>query len=171
MTARRMGWLAMVVLLVGVFFVGVTDEGGPATPDERAQKLAESLMCPSCRGQAVADSDSSAARGIRSYIDQRIAEGASDGQIRDELAVSFGEDILLTPERSGLAGVVWVLPVAALVGALVGMVLAFRRWRGQAPRHASDADRTLVDQALADRHGEPAPEVDVATTKTGAGST
>lgn len=156
MNRRTIGWLAMVAVLVGVFAVGVTDGRGPTTPEGRAQNLAESLMCPTCRGQAVADSDSSAARGIRTYIEQRIAEGASDDQIRDELAVSFGEDILLTPERSGLAGLVWALPVAALVAALVGIALAFRRWRGQTTRPASEADRALVDRALAERQAEPA---------------
>ena len=51
--------------------------------------------------------------------------------------------------RSGWAGLVWVLPVVALVVGLAGVAAAFARWR-RAPRtHASAADRALVDQALA----------------------
>jgi cytochrome c-type biogenesis protein CcmH len=156
MSPRRIGWLAMVAVLAGIFALGLTDDRGPTTPDERAQHLAESLMCPTCRGQSVADSDSSASRGIRNYIEQRISEGATDDRIRDELARSYGESILLTPDRSGVAGLVWVVPVVALVAALAGIALAFRRWRGQRTTQASDADRVLVAQALTQRHTEPA---------------
>jgi len=174
MTTRRLGWLAMVLVLVGAFAVGVLDDGGPSTPEERAQHIAESLMCPTCRGQSVADSDSSASRGIRNYIDQRIEEGATDAQIRAELAHSYGDDILLTPGRSGLASLVWLLPVLALVGAVVGVALAFRRWRRLKPSRASEADRALVDEALALRHGglpsEPAADDESRLSGSGAGT-
>lgn len=151
MTRRRLGWLAMAVVLAVFLAVGLSDDGGPRTPDERAQHLAESLMCPTCRGQSVADSDSAASRGIRSLIDDRIDAGATDDEIRDELVGSWGEGIVLTPERSGIMGLVWVLPVVALVAAAVGIGLAFRRWRGQRADSASDADRAAVEQALAGR--------------------
>jgi hypothetical protein len=45
--------------------------------------------------------------------------------------------------------------VAALVAALVGVALAFRRWRGRAVVQASDADRALVERALDDLHAAP----------------
>jgi cytochrome c-type biogenesis protein CcmH/NrfF len=62
---------------------------------------------------------------------------------------TWGESILLTPDSSGVGGLVWVLPVVALVLALAGVGYVFWRWRGMAPVHASDADRELVDSALA----------------------
>ncbi len=65
----------------------------------------------------------------------------------DTLAARYGERILLTPGRSGLVGLVWALPVAALVAALAGVALAFRRWRGRGVVHATDADRELVERA------------------------
>jgi cytochrome c-type biogenesis protein CcmH len=165
-TGRRLGWLALAVMLATALVVGVTDDGGPRTPGERERDVAASVACPTCDGQSVADSDASAARGVRSYIEDRIAEGAGDDDIRAELADRYGDQILLTPGRSGLAGLVWVLPVAALVAAFAGLVLAFRRWRGRGVVTASAADRALVDQALAGTPtssgesggtGEPAP--------------
>ena len=141
----------MVAVLAVALAIGVTDDRGPRTPGERAHDLASSVMCPTCAGQSVADSDSSAARGVRTYIDESIAAGASDDEIRDELAARFGERILLTPGRSGLAGLVWVLPVAALVAGLAGVALTFRRWRARGTVRASDEDRALVDAALTSR--------------------
>jgi cytochrome c-type biogenesis protein CcmH len=146
---RLLGWLAMAAVLVAALAIGVADDGGPRTPEERARNLAETVACPACDGQSVAESDAAASRGIRTLIAQRIDQGASDDAIRDELVATWGESILLTPDSSGVGGLVWALPVAALVLALAGVGYVFWRWRGMAAVHASDADRDLVDQALA----------------------
>jgi cytochrome c-type biogenesis protein CcmH/NrfF len=148
MSRRRTGWLVMGAVLALALVVGVTQSREPTTSTERAQHLAEQLMCPNCKGQSVADSASSASHGIRQYIDTRIGQGASDDQIRDELARQYGDDIILTPGRSGLASLVWTLPVAVLVAAIGGVALAFRRWRHRAVVRASDADRALVERSL-----------------------
>jgi cytochrome c-type biogenesis protein CcmH len=161
-TSRRLGWLALAVVVVAALLVGVTDERGPQSPGDRARNLAESIACPQCDGQSVADSDSPASDAIREFIDDRIEAGQSDAQIRDELAASFGEHLLLTPGRSGVSSLVWTLPVVALVAAFAGIVFAFRRWRGGGVAHASDEDRALVAATVSGRApgaGDP-PESD-----------
>jgi cytochrome c-type biogenesis protein CcmH len=141
----------MALVFAAALVVGMADDGGPRTVGERERDIASSVACPACEGQSVADSDATASRGVRTYIATRIGEGASDDEIRDELADRYGQQILLTPGRSGLAGLVWVLPVAALVLGFAGLALAFRRWRGRAVVSATDADRALVGEALAAR--------------------
>jgi cytochrome c-type biogenesis protein CcmH len=155
---RLCGWLVMAGVLVVALAAGVADDGGPRTPEERARNLAETIACPACDGQSVAESDAAASRGIRTLIAERIDQGASDDAIRDELVATWGESILLTPDSSGVGGLVWVLPVVALVLALAGVAYAFYRWRGAATVHASDADRALVDRVLAP--SSPTPEDD-----------
>jgi cytochrome c-type biogenesis protein CcmH len=146
---RLAGWVALLVVLAAALTIGVTDDGGPRTTGERARDLASSVACPTCDGQSVADSDAPAARGVRTFIEQRIDEGASDDEIRDELAESaYGDQILLTPGRSGIAGLVWVLPVVGLVLAFAGLAVAFRRWRTRSEVQASADDRVLVGKAL-----------------------
>ncbi len=154
---RLAGWIVLAVVLAGALALGTFGDRGPRTAGDRARDLAESIACPRCDGQSVADSDSDAAKGVRSLIEQRIAEGASDAQIRDELAAAYGEQVLLTPGRSGAAGLVWALPVVALVAAVAGLALAFRRWRGGGSARASDADRALVARALAGGNGSSRP--------------
>jgi cytochrome c-type biogenesis protein CcmH len=146
---RVVGWLALSAVLVVALAVGAFDDGGPRTPEERARNLAETVACPACDGQSVAESDAAASRGIRTLIAERIDQGASDDAIRDELVATWGESILLTPDSSGVSGLVWVVPVVALVLALAGVAYVFWRWRGTAAVHASDADRALVERALA----------------------
>ena len=148
---RLAGWVGRSPsCVVGALAFGVLDDGGP--PLARATGPAtwpRPIACPQCDGQSVADSDSEAAKGIRRRIDERIADGASDAQIRDELAAAYGERVLLTPGRSGVSSLVWTLPVVAVVVAFAGLAYAFRRWRGDAAGRASDADRALVAQAQA----------------------
>ncbi|MEN3271474.1 MAG: cytochrome c-type biosis protein CcmH [Actinomycetota bacterium] len=122
------GWILLVVVVIGALVVG-TRPSGTNTNAERVQSIAKSVRCPTCRGQSVADSDAPAAANVRKDIERRVADGQSDDDIRSALAARFGDGILLTPPRSGVAGLVWVLPVVAVAAAAGGLTLAFRRWR------------------------------------------
>jgi cytochrome c-type biogenesis protein CcmH len=144
----RLPWIALVVVVGVALAIGTFDRsGGARTDEERAQALAKSFRCPTCAGQSVADSDAPAAKAIRTQIDRQIDEGRSDGDIRDYVLSRYPRSEQVPP-RSGLAGLVWVLPVAAVVVAAAALVVAFRRWRvvgGGSP--ATDEDRVLVERA------------------------
>ena len=110
---------------------------GPATrrlartTEERVHDLASATRCPTCRSQSVAESGAPIAREIRTDIARRVEAGESDDQIRDFLVGRFGQDVLLTPPASGVAGLVWVIPVVAVVLAAAGLAVAFWRWRAR----------------------------------------
>ena len=143
----RWPWLVLVAVLAGSLAVAASGGSGPRTAEERARGIAESIRCPTCQGQSVADSNSPAAKNIRTEIARRIGTGQTDDQIRDQIAGLYGEDLLLTPPRSGVGGLVWFLPVALFVAAAGGLVAAFRSWRSPPDRQVSDEDRVLVEQA------------------------
>lgn len=148
---RRWSWLVIAALvLVSLVRAGVSD-GAPRTDEERVRDIAATIKCPTCRSQSVAGSDSAAARAIRSEITRRVDDGESADEIRGAIAATYGDDVLLTPGRSGLEGAVWVLPVIALVLGLAGVSAAFARWRRAPSAEVTDADRALVEQALSDR--------------------
>jgi cytochrome c-type biogenesis protein CcmH len=144
---RTLGWPLLAMVLGVALLIGVTGTRPPRTAEDRARALAASVACPVCDGQSVAESDSEAAKGIRNQITTRISEGETDAQIRDDLAAAYGEHILLTPGRTGVESLVWTLPVVALIAALAGLVLTFRRWRRAGGARATDADRELVAAA------------------------
>jgi len=121
-------WALLVIVVLGALAVGTTDRD-VTTDAERVQHIAETIRCPTCRGQSVASSDAPAAANVRNDITRRVAEGESDDEIRAAMVARFGDGIRLNPPRSGVAGLVWVLPVAALVAATGGLVFAFRRWK------------------------------------------
>ncbi|MET0728691.1 MAG: cytochrome c-type biogenesis protein CcmH [Acidimicrobiales bacterium] len=147
---RRWSWLAIVALVLVSLVRAAASEGPPRTEAERVQDISATLKCPTCRSQSVAGSDAAAARAIRAEITRRVADGQSAGEIRDAIASTY-DDVQLIPGRSGVEGLVWVLPVVALVLGLAGVTAAFARWRRTPLTHASDADRALVDDALTGR--------------------
>ena len=76
------------------------------------------------------------------------SQGQTDDQIRDYLGGLY-PNMDLRPKASGVTGLVWFLPVFVFVLAMAGLVAVFRRWRNETPSVATDADRAIVEQALA----------------------
>ena len=147
LSRARWPWLVLVALLAGGLFVAAVDDSGARTSEERARGIAESIKCPMCAGQSVADSNAPSAQNIRTEIVRRIEAGQTDDEIRDGIADTYGDDLLLTPPRSGVGGLVWFLPVALFVAALGGLAAAFQHWRSPPDVEVSDEDRVLVEQA------------------------
>lgn len=156
-TARVLPWVVMAVVVAVALVVG-SRPADDATDEDRVRAIASTVKCPACAGQSAATSDAPSAAAIRAEIARRVRRGESPDEIRAYLAGRF-DDILLTPPRSGAGGVVWGLPVAAVVVAFAGLALVFRRWQASSPTAASPADRDLVARARAggppaDPHGE-----------------
>ena len=124
----KLSYGLMAIVLVGALVIG-TRAHSSNDPVERAQALEATIKCPTCRGQSVAESDAPASKAIRTEIVRRISEGQSDRDIRDYFAAKYGDDILLRPPSSGFGGLVWVLPVAAVIAAASFLGFAFWRWR------------------------------------------
>ena len=145
-----------VVVVLALVIGGAGRGGGPRSPAAKAQAIAEDLRCPVCQGLSVADSHSPTAEAMRDDIRRRVDAGENASSIKAHYVASYGEWVLLRPEASGVGVVVWLLPVGALVLAVGGLALAFRRWRRQPAMAATDEDRALVEAALANRRSGPA---------------
>ena len=143
---RRLAWLLLGAVVLVALTVGLTDRH-PATNDERTHRIGRTVECPACSGETVADSQAPVAVNIRRQIAARVAAGESDDHIRAALAATYGPRVILNPPHSGVAGLVWVLPVAALVVAAAGLVVAFRRWRVPTDIVVTDEDLAAAERA------------------------
>ena len=104
------------------------------TAAARADALAAELRCPDCQGLAVADSPTSAAREIRRQIDELVATGASDEEVRAHFIARYGEWILLAPSSL----LPWLVPFVAVAVGVLGLV-AWLIIRGANPATAAPA--------------------------------
>ncbi len=131
---RRLTWLTIVLVFLAALAVGATRQGAPRTVEERVDRIAAPVKCPTCVGQSASQSDAPASRAIRDEIERRLQLGQSDDEIRSYLASRFGVDILLAPPSRGLARVVWLLPIVVGGVAVGALAVALRRWRPREPR-------------------------------------
>lgn len=139
-------WFGLLASMAMLLAVAAFDEGGIETDAERVQRLSQSYACPECAGQSVAESNAGVASTIRQFIRNEVAAGSSDTEIRDQLVVAYGSEVLLTPPSEGISSLIWILPVVVLVGGSAAVGWTLRRSRGGS-RDATDADRLLVAEA------------------------
>lgn len=143
-------WLALVVVVAVALIIG----SRPADNDtmlDRVHDVAATLKCPQCTDESMATSSATSAVAGRAEIQRRLEAGESPDEIRAFFVRSYGTRLLLTPERSGFASLVWILPVVALVIAIAGLAAVFLRWRRVVPVGPSEADRRAVEQARHER--------------------
>ncbi len=135
--------VALVALLAAL---GWSARPSTETAGERVDRIASELRCVTCQGLSVKDSPTESARQMRALIEQRVAEGRTDGEIRDEFRASYGDWIVLSPPVASWGGLVWLVPLAGLVA---GIAVAWRRLRAP-PAALPDASEAEV-RALRER--------------------
>jgi cytochrome c-type biogenesis protein CcmH len=114
----------------------------PALASEQHPTLAElepQVMCLVCH-TTIDQSDSPFSRRMKVFIEQRIAAGDTESQIKARLVAQFGPGILAAPPKKGFNLLVWVLPpVGIVLAAVVLGALAVRWSRSRALEPAEDA--------------------------------
>lgn len=129
--------LVLVMAVAGVAVALLTAPGPTPTRAERSAALAAELRCPDCQGLSVADSPTASAREIRRQIDELVAAGASDDEVRTHFVARYGEWIRLAPSSPAP----WLIPFAVV---LAGLVL-LGTWLIRRPRGAPVAEATVTD--------------------------
>jgi cytochrome c-type biogenesis protein CcmH len=154
---RWPGWVVLALVVVGLLAFGAARDTGPRTPDERVEAISKRLACPVCQGESVYESRNPASTQIREAIKQGVADGdRSDEEIIQEITVAYEGEELLVPTATGVEALAWALPAAAFVLGVVGLAIAFRRWRANTTTlgEATDDDYELVARAMVELDDE-----------------
>ncbi|MCD0501410.1 cytochrome c-type biogenesis protein [Bordetella petrii] len=111
----------------------------------RYRHLAETLRCPKCQNQNIADSNSPIANDLRNEVHRLLDAGHTDQQIIEFMVARYGEFVLYQPPLNNRTLLLWYgPPLLLLAGAavLAGIILRRRR-AGQAsgPLSASEQQR------------------------------
>ena len=108
----------------------------PAWASEERPTLAElesEVMCPTCEGQTLDQSNAPAAGRVKAFIRERIRAGDTKSEIKARLVEDFGPEILAAPPRSGVHLLAWLLPLVGLLVGGVAVGVGIWRWsRGRA---------------------------------------
>jgi cytochrome c-type biogenesis protein CcmH len=107
---------------------------GPAL-DRRTAEVSALLRCPVCQGLSVADSPATMAVNMRHQTRDMLAQGYDADQVLDYFEASYGEFVRLQPRLRGVNWIVWLAPLAVLVGG----AFLIRRFLGARPAPAAAA--------------------------------
>lgn len=119
---------------------GSTAAAGPAISpadsvllEQQTRQLASELRCPVCQGLSIEDSPTELAVQMKDVIRDQLRAGRTPDEVRAYYIERYGEWILLEPARAGFNWVVYLLPVAVLLGGGVFMLALVRRWTRDEP--------------------------------------
>ena len=152
--ARWAPWALLVVVLVAAFVIG-SGSRGHRSLDERTRDVAATLKCPECTDKSMAASDAPTSIAGRAEIRRQLAEGRSPSEIRQWFESRYDSSILLTPQRSGIQGLIWIVPVVGFVIAVAALVALFRRWHREGGGVLTAEDQEIVALAREQPVEEP----------------
>ena len=125
---RPLVWILMAVAALALVVAGAVKERGASSQSERARAIGQTVRCPICGGETVADSKVAVAIAIRELIASELATGRTDQQVRNAVEQQY-PGTQLVPPTSGIGSLVWILPVVAFGAGASALAMAFRRWR------------------------------------------
>ena len=90
--------------------------------DKQVSEISIELLCPVCRGQTVAESNSDLANDFRVIIKTKLQEGQSREEILNYFISRYGDSVLSSPPAKGIRLIIWILPVAVLLFGLISLI-------------------------------------------------
>ncbi len=93
--------------------------------EQRAMKLFLEVRCLVCQGQVIENSSTEFSLEMRKLIRQKIYEGATDEEIRNDLVKEFGSDILVYSDFRKENFLLWLLP--AVIAIAIPLFIIIRR--------------------------------------------
>jgi cytochrome c-type biogenesis protein CcmH len=130
-----------LALLALALALGIAARPHEPTADERIDQITTELRCPVCQGLSVKDSTSDTARQMRDLVVQRVREGKTNAEIEAEFRAAYGDWIFLSPPVTSWSGLIWLVPIAALVA---GLILVAVRLRTIEPPRPTEPSATQI---------------------------
>ena len=126
----RLVWLALLAALA------LAAPASAQAPRASLPDVEDEVMCVEC-GTVLSVSSSPVADQERAFIREQIAAGKDKEQIKAAMVEEYGDNVLAEPGNDGFDAVVWIVPIALVILAAVGIAFAVKRWRGNAAAAAA----------------------------------
>jgi cytochrome c-type biogenesis protein CcmH len=160
---RRAALMGIVTLMLGVAVPAQADTApagadpaiAPAlVADPRLEadtmELAHKLRCLVCQNQSIAESNAPLAMDLRDQVREQLAAGKSKDDVIDYLVERYGDFVLYEPPFKAVTVLLWLGPLALLLGGAGWLAFRLRRRRDEfaAEKGLSAADRARARSLL-----------------------
>ena len=155
----RIAWLIIVLAAMALAYGCVTTTA-PDVPEaeRRASELNKSLMCPVCPGESIDQSQNPLAVQMRAIVDEKLALGWSEREIKDFFVERYGPSVLMEPPSAGFGIAAWIVPPMAFALAIASLFLTLRWMRRISERsdenEVEDEERAHYVRRLEEATGE-----------------
>lgn len=110
--------------------------------DRQTRQISSKLRCVVCQGLSLQDSPSQLAQEMRGIVREKLEEGMTPDEVTTYFVERYGEWVLLEPDPRGFNLLVYILPIAMLLGGAGFVFLKARSWTR---RPAADGEPALPD--------------------------
>ena len=119
-------WLFLTALLFSSVAFSSIDALNFSSPQQESDyhQLTESLRCPQCQNNNIADSNATIAVDMRGKVFELLQEGKSKNDVVDYMVARYGNFVTYDPPMTASTLVLWIAPLLLV---LLGVVFLLRR--------------------------------------------
>ena len=119
-------WLFLTALLFSSMAFSAIDALNFTSPQQESDyhQLTQSLRCPQCQNNNIADSNATIAVDMRGKVFELLQEGKSKNDVVDYMVARYGNFVTYDPPMTASTLVLWIAP---LLHVLLGVVFLLRR--------------------------------------------
>ncbi|KOC89481.1 cytochrome c-type biogenesis protein [Winslowiella iniecta] len=150
----------LIALLVGMLlsfsaFAAIdTWQFDSVEQEQQYRELTESLRCPKCQNNSIADSNAMIAADMRLKVYQLMKQGQNQQQITDYMVARYGNFVTYQPPLTLSTLILWAGPALFVVmGALVIILRSRKRQPSQQRLDAAEQQR--LDELLKNNRKQP----------------
>jgi len=123
------------LLILALALAAAPGSAAAATPRTSLPVMERQFMCVTCK-IPLNVAESPQADREKSYIQELIDRGDTEGQIKNALVAQYGAAVLGLPGTHGFDLAAYLVPLAVVLGLIALLVLLLPRWRRQAREKA-----------------------------------
>jgi len=119
-------WLFLTALLFSSVAFSAIDALNFTSPQQESDyhQLTQSLRCPQCQNNNIADSNATIAVDMRGKVFELLQEGKSKNDVVDYMVARYGNFVTYDPPITASTLVLWIAPLLLV---LLGVVFLLRR--------------------------------------------
>ena len=119
-------WLFLTALLFSSVAFSSIDALNFSSPQQESDyhQLTQSLRCPQCQNNNIADSNATIAVDMRGKVFELLQEGKSKNDVVDYMVARYGNFVTYDPPMTASTLVLWIAPLLLV---LLGVVFLLRR--------------------------------------------
>lgn len=119
-------WLFLTALLFSSVAFSAIDALNFTSPQQESDyhQLTQSLRCPQCQNNNIADSNATIAVDMRGKVFELLQEGKSKNDVVDYMVARYGNFVTYDPPMTASTLVLWIAPLLLV---LLGVVFLLRR--------------------------------------------